>query len=183
MVQALNPPVIQAALTLADFLALPETKPASEFMDGEIVQKPMPQGKHSAIRSELIQKLAHSFPELRCTFDGRSIVPDITVFKTDRIPRDPDSTVANDFDIAPDWTIEILSPDQSQTKVVKNIVHCLKNGTTIGWLIDPADRTIFAYYPNGTMKIFDTPEAQLPVPEFAQSIALTVGDIFGWLTN
>jgi Uma2 family endonuclease len=123
MVQALNPPVIQAALTLADFLALPETKPASEFMDGEIVQKPMPQGKHSAIRSELIQKLAHSFPELRCTFDGRSIVPDITVFKTDRIPRDPDGTVANDFDIAPDWTIEILSPDQSQTKVVKNRLY------------------------------------------------------------
>jgi Uma2 family endonuclease len=183
MVQALNPPVIQAALTLADFLALPETKPASEFMDGEIVQKPMPQGKHSAIRSELIQKLARAFPELRCTFSGRSIVPDITVFKTDRIPRDPDGTVANDFDIAPDWTIEILSPDQSQTKVVKNIVHCLKNGTTIGWLIDPADRTIFAYYPNGTMEIFDTPEARLPVPEFAQSIALTVGDIFGWLTN
>jgi Uma2 family endonuclease len=201
MVQALNPPVTQAALTLADFLALPETKPASEFIDGEISQKPMPKGKHSIVQRELTftidrpltaQKLARAFPELRCTYpagsrnsvyDGRSIVPDITVFKTDRIPRDPDGTVANDFDIAPDWTIEILSPDQSHTKVVKNIVHCLKNGTTIGWLIDPADRTIFAYYPNGTMEIFDTPEARLPVPEFAQSIGLTVGEIFGWLTN
>jgi Uma2 family endonuclease len=192
MVQALNPPVIQTTLTLADFLALPETKPASEFIDGEISQKPMPKGKHSIVQRELTftidrpltaQKLARAFPELRCSFGGRSIVPDITVFKTDRIPRDPDGTVANDFEIAPDWTIEILSPDQSQTKVVKNIVHCLKNGTTIGWLIDPADRTIFAYYPNGTMEIFDTPKAQLPVPEFAQSIELTVGDIFGWLTN
>jgi Uma2 family endonuclease len=192
MVQALNPPVIQAALTLADFLALPETKPASEFIDGEIAQKPMPKGKHSIVQRELTftidrpltaQKLARAFPELRCSFGGRSIVPDITVFKTDRIPRDPDGTVANDFDIAPDWTIEILSPDQSQTKVVKNIVHCLKNGTTIGWLIDPADRTVFAYYPNGTMEIFDAPEAHLPVPEFAQSVELTVGDIFGWLAN
>jgi hypothetical protein len=34
-------------LTLEDFLALPETKPASEFIDGKIIQKPMPQGKHS----------------------------------------------------------------------------------------------------------------------------------------
>jgi Uma2 family endonuclease len=192
MVQALNPPVIQTTLTLANFLALPETKPASEFIDGEISQKPMPKGKHSIVQRELTftidrpltaQKLARAFPELRCSFGGRSIVPDITIFKTDRIPRDPDGTVANDFDIAPDWTIEILSPDQSQTKVVKNIVHCLKNGTTIGWLIDPADRTIFAYYPNGTMEIFDAPEAQLPVPEFAQSVELTVGDIFGWLAN
>jgi Uma2 family endonuclease len=192
MVQALNPPVIQTTLTLANFLALPETKPASEFIDGEISQKPMPKGKHSIVQRELTftidrpltaQKLARAFPELRCSFGGRSIVPDITIFKTDRIPRDPDGTVANDFDIAPDWTIEILSPDQSQTKVVKNIVHCLKNGTTIGWLIDPADRTIFAYYPNGMMEIFDAPEARLPVPEFAQSIGLTVGEIFGWLTN
>jgi len=30
-------------LTLEEFLTLPETKPASEFINGEIVQKPMPQ--------------------------------------------------------------------------------------------------------------------------------------------
>ncbi len=32
-------------LTLAEFLQLPETKPASEYFDGQIIQKPMPQGK------------------------------------------------------------------------------------------------------------------------------------------
>jgi Uma2 family endonuclease len=179
-------------MTLTDFLAIPETKPASEFINGKIVQKPMPQGKHSAIRSELLQaidrplkaqKLARAFPELRCTFGGRSILPDVSVFKTDRIPRDPDGTVANDFEIAPDWTIEILSPDQRHTKVVKNIVHCLQHGTLLGWLIDPEDRTVFTYHPNGTMEIFDEPEARLPVPEFAQSIELTVGDVFGWLAT
>jgi Uma2 family endonuclease len=35
-------------LTLAEFLQLPETKPASEYIDGQIIQKPMPQGKHIA---------------------------------------------------------------------------------------------------------------------------------------
>jgi Uma2 family endonuclease len=190
MVQALRPPITQIALTLEAFLAMPETKPASEFIDGEIFQKPMPKGKHSIVQRELTftidrpltaQKLARAFPELRCTFGGRSIVPDVSVFKTDRIPRDPDGTVANDFEIAPDWTIEILSPDQSQTKVVKNIVHCLQHGTTLGWLIDPADRTIFIYHPDGPIEVFDKPEAQLPVPEFARTIELTVGDVFGWL--
>jgi Uma2 family endonuclease len=34
--------------TLEAFLQLPETKPASEYLDGQIIQKPMPQGKHSA---------------------------------------------------------------------------------------------------------------------------------------
>jgi Uma2 family endonuclease len=32
-------------LTLEEFLKLPETKPASEYIDGEIIQKPMPKGK------------------------------------------------------------------------------------------------------------------------------------------
>jgi Uma2 family endonuclease len=40
-------------LTLAEFLQLPETKPASEYTDGQILQKPMPQEEHSAIQTEL----------------------------------------------------------------------------------------------------------------------------------
>jgi Uma2 family endonuclease len=39
--------------TLESFLALLETKPASEYIDGKIVQKPMPQGKHSLLRMKL----------------------------------------------------------------------------------------------------------------------------------
>ncbi len=192
MVQALNPPVTQPVLTLEAFLAMPETKPASEFVDGEIVQKPMPKGKHSIVQRELTftidrplsaENLAQAFPELRCSFGGRSVVPDVSVFTTQRIPRDPDGTIANDFLVAPDWTIEILSPDQSHTKVVKNILHCLKHGATMGWLIDPDDRTVFIYYPNGTMVIVDEPEMQLPMPEFAQSLELTVGEVFGWLAK
>ena len=46
MVQTPTKPV-----TLDEFLKLPETKPASEFIDGQIIQKPMPQGKHSSVRS------------------------------------------------------------------------------------------------------------------------------------
>jgi Uma2 family endonuclease len=192
MVQALNPPVTQPSLTLEAFLAMPETKPASEFVDGEIVQKPMPKGKHSIVQRELTftldrplsaQNLAQAFPELRCSFGRRSVVPDVSVFTIERIPRDPDGTIANDFLIAPDWTIEILSPDQSQTKVVKNIVHCLKHGAAMGWLIDPDDRTVFVYYPNGGMAIFDAPDDRLPMPEFAQSLELSVGEVFGWLAK
>ena len=83
MVQASRLPTIPSILTLDDFLALPETQPASEFIDGEIVQKPMPQGKHSAIQSELVPtinsklrgvKIARAFTELRCSFGDRAIV-------------------------------------------------------------------------------------------------------------
>nr|WP_313887541.1 Uma2 family endonuclease [Nodosilinea sp. LEGE 07088] len=38
-------------ITLEEFLDLPETKPASEYIDGQIIPKPMPQGKHSTIQT------------------------------------------------------------------------------------------------------------------------------------
>jgi Uma2 family endonuclease len=89
--------------------------------------------------------------------------------------------VANVFAIAPDWTIEILSPDQSQTKVVKNILHALKHGALMGWLIDPEEQTVFVYRSKQEVEIFDEMDQQLPMPEFAQDLQLTIGELFGWL--
>ena len=37
-------------MTLEEFLKLPETKPASEYIEGEIIQKPMPKTKHSCLQ-------------------------------------------------------------------------------------------------------------------------------------
>ena len=77
-------------ITLQEFLQLPETKPASEFINGRIYRQPMPQGKHSRLHLKLCnainqvaeeQQIALAFPKLRCTFGGRSIVPDVTLFQ------------------------------------------------------------------------------------------------------
>lgn len=187
MVQLSSPP-----LTLEAFLALPETKPASEFIDGQIIQKPMPQGKHSTLQSELVpaintvlkpQHIARAYTELRCTFGGRSIVPDIAVFRWEHIPRDAKGHVANLFNCAPDWTIEILPPDQSQTKVVRNILHCLAHGTQMGWLIDPEEEVVFIYWPDRPLTLFATPSDRLPVPNFAAPLTLTIGQLFSWLAE
>ncbi len=177
-------------LTLEEFLELPETKPASEYINGEIVQKPMPQGKHSILQRELSfvltatfrsERMAQAFPELRCTFGGRSIVPDIAVFRTQRIPRDRNGDVANVFNCHPDWTIEILSPKQSQTKVIRNILHCLNNGTDMGWLLDPDESCLFVYGADKSVQVFEEADGVLPVPEFARAVRLTVGEILAWL--
>jgi Uma2 family endonuclease len=175
---------------LEAFLQLAETKPASEFVDGKIIQKPVPQGEHSTLQRCLTQyfddrlnpdKIAHAYPELRCNFGGRSIVPDITVFCWPNIPRQSNGRVANRFNRPPDWTIEILSPDQSHTKVTRNIVHCLDHGTAMGWIIDPEESCIFVYEPNQTPRFFDALEMVLPMPSFASGIELTVQQIFAWL--
>ncbi|WP_414574632.1 Uma2 family endonuclease [Anabaena sp. CCY 9402-a] len=174
-------------LTLEEFLQLPETKPASEYINGHIIQKSMPQGEHSTIQGELIitingvtkpQKIARAFPELRCIFAGRAIVPDVAVFVWDRIPRNENGGIANIFALAPDWIIEILSPGQSQTKVIAKILHSLKNGTQMGWLIDPTERVVFVYFSNQPPELFDQVEHLLPVPSFASDLQLTVGNSF-----
>jgi Uma2 family endonuclease len=150
-------------LSLEEFLKLPETKPASEYINGQIIQKPMPQGKHSKLQVKLVtavnevtksRKIALAFPELRCTFGGCSIVPDIAVFAWERIPIDENGDVAKVFPVAPDWTIEILSPDQSPTRVIGNILHCLKQGCRMGWLIDPDERSLLIYPPGQQPEIF-----------------------------
>jgi Uma2 family endonuclease len=150
----------------------------------------MPQGKHSLLRLELIRfinsmlmesSIAIAFPELRCTIGGRSIVPDVVILENKNIPKDDDGEIANVVTTAPNWVIEILSPDQSTTKVIKNIIHCLECGTEVGWLIDPAEKTIFIYQPDRQVQIVDILDKELLVPTFADSVKLTAGEIFNWL--
>ena len=98
-------------ITLEEFLSRSEIKPAAEFLNGQIISKPMPQGEHSRLQVKLCtninlitesQQIAYAFPELRCTFGGASIVPDVSVFRWDRIPRQPSGRVANRFESYPD---------------------------------------------------------------------------------
>ena len=112
-------------ISLEEFLLLPETKPASEYVGGEIYQKAMPLGKHSTLQTKFsstinqvgkTQKLAYAFPELRCTFAGCAVVPDLAVFEWSRIPVGANGEIQDIFNIAPDWIIEILSPTESCTR-------------------------------------------------------------------
>jgi Uma2 family endonuclease len=182
--------VPEKIITLQEFLKLPETKPASEYINGQVIQKPMPQGKHSIIQGEFVsainavvkkRRVACAFPELRCTFDGRSIVPDVAVFAWNRIPTEDNGDIANVFPIYPDWTIEILSPEQSPIKVTGNILHCLNNGCQMGWLVDPDGRSILIFPPGRQPELLQESQERLPVPNLVPGLQLTVGDIFGWL--
>lgn len=176
------------SLTLAEFLEHPESKPALEYINGTIVEKPMPQGEHSRLQYKLClaintvaetAKIACAFPELRCTFGGRSLVPDIAVFRWDRLPRTDTGKIANRFELHPDWVIEILSPDQSHSQVLDKLLHCSQAGTALGWLINPAEESIWVIREHQRIDLFTT-DAQLPILEGIE-LQLSVSEILGWL--
>jgi Uma2 family endonuclease len=175
--------------TLEMFLQLPETKPASEFIDGAVIQKPMPQGEHSLIQTTFCEtinqitkppKIAMAFPELRCVFGSDVIVPDVAVFRWERIPRNASGRIANRFEVHPDWAIEILSPEQSQTKVLGKLLHCSQHGTELGWLVDPEDESILIIFPQQRVQLLKG-ESQLPILS-GIDLQLTVNQVFAWLT-
>jgi Uma2 family endonuclease len=176
------------SLTLAEFLQLPETKPASEYIDGHIIQKPMPKGRHSRLQGKLCAtvnqvaenaKIAYAFPELRCSFGGRSIVPDVAVFRWERIPFTTEGSVPDNFDLPPDWTIEILSPEQRPNKVLGNMLHCLEHGSQLGWFVDPDDLSILYLRPQQQPTLCRS-EQRLPVfPDL--ELTLSASQVFGWL--
>lgn len=175
-------------LTLQAFLQQPETIPASEYIDGEVIQKPMPKGRHSRLQGKLCaainevaedQKIAYAFPELRCSFGTHSIVPDIAVFRWDRIPFTTTGSVPDNFDLAPDWTIEILSPDQRANKVLGNILYCLEHGSHLGWFIDPDDLSVLFLRSQQQPALYLSDQVIPVLPDL--DLKLTVNQIFSWL--
>ncbi len=176
--------------TLQEFLALPETKPASEFINGQITQKPVPKLPHSTLQIQIAslinrmaqpQKLAFAFPALRCTFAGMSIVPDIVVLRWQNIPFQADGSVADEFNAIPDWLIEIVSPSQSPLAVMNKMGTAITSGVELGWLILPHKKTILVYTGD------DIPEMkqgrdQLPVLSVISDWQITADEILQLLS-
>ncbi|WP_072620251.1 Uma2 family endonuclease [Spirulina major] len=185
-------PTTAAPLSLEAFLETAdlETSSAWEYIDGAAHQKPMPQPHHSRLQLKLATAINHSaeslaiaaaFPELRCTFGGRSLVPDIAVLRWANIPFTPTGELNTAAILTPpDWTIEILSPGQSTTKVMSNILFCLAAGSELGWLIDPGDRAVLTLHPPQQITIYRDDQ---PLPTLSDlALDLTVNQLFQWLT-
>ena len=142
MVQSIAP------LPLNDFLAQPdiESSPAWELIAGRAIQKAMPTLFHSRLQRNLVNYINsrtnqyEAIQELRCLVPPYSPVPDIAIIKCDRLS-DEDGA----FNGAPDWLIEIRSPDQGTLDLQNKILHCLSNGTRLAWLIDLARQQVWVW--------------------------------------
>ena len=180
---------IQRSLTLEEFLALPEEEPSLEFIEGRIEAKVSPQQKHSVIQVRLGDSLnrfaepaqkGFAFSELRCTFAGRSIVPDIVFLLSAHIVTDAQGEILNETFLVPDIHIEIISPDQSAKSAREKLAHSTSNGCALGWLIDPEKKRVEVYRPGQPAESLAL-DGDLDGEPVLPGYRLPVATVFGWL--
>ncbi len=130
-------------MTEKEYLALPEEKPYLEYVDGVVLQKPMPNIEHTLLTGHLIIELGlyarrtggHVGPEARTRFtDGANYrLPDVSYWSSPGRP-------ANDS--VPTLAIEVRSPGQTMGELREKCRFFRRNGVEVAWLADPESRTV-----------------------------------------
>ncbi len=126
-----------------EYLALPEEKPYLEYIDGVVLQKPMPNKSHSRLVKLLILAIAayeqkhggDSGPEQRVALPDRSgyRIPDTAFWAPGR---------DNGDDSVPSLAVEVRSPGQTMAELRRKCRSFRANGVDVCWLVDPVSRTV-----------------------------------------
>jgi Uma2 family endonuclease len=178
--------ITQRTLTLEQFLQLPEAEPALEYIDGVVTQKASPHGPHSTAQYRIAErinrhaeprKLAFAFPELREVFGGSSPVPDVSVFRWDRIQRDVRGWAEGRFSAPPDIAIEIASPGQTVRALMARCRWYVEHGVIIAVLVRTSNETVTMVrhgQPDEVLRGADRIDLSPVLPDFE----LTVQELF-----
>ena len=171
-------------VTVEEFLAMEETKPYLELINGEVVPKAMPGPKHSAAvfeLSRLIGNYLHDNPvargdtELRHRerAEERVFLPDVCVTLRSKWPKNAEGPI----EVMPDLAIEILSPDDRTSRVQERIDFYLRVGTSLLWVIDPELETAAVYRP-GKAQEFHRAAGILSADPILPGFELDLADFF-----
>jgi Uma2 family endonuclease len=131
-------------------LPIPETKPATELIDGLLVRKMSPYGLHARVQRIVASALGNWSDELgrgrvgtEWDFDltpagerTNRLVPDVAFLSYARVPYEDDEDAQVPV-IAPDVAVEILSQGQTLENSHRRIAIFLACGAKLVVLIDP----------------------------------------------
>ncbi len=177
--------IAERTLTLEEFLKLPEEEPALEYLDGVITQKMSPQADHGWVQFWLAERfnqtarpgqLGRAFPETRFSTGQWAPVPDVSFYTRDRI-RPVARRKLGDFREPPDIAVEIVSPDQSVSSLVRKCLRYLAVGVRVALLVDPDDESIFDFRPGQPMRVLRG-EDRLDLDEILPGFELTARELF-----
>ena len=179
-------------MTLDEFLELPETEPASEFMYGRIVQKDMPSTLHALITSRVIflmQLYLHAAGIRAYVMDnarhaqrdeGRAYLPDVELVLRENMPKDRRTLQRGPIEMRPDIAIEVLSPGTGAGRLADRVAFFLRAGVPLTWIIDPIERSLTAFRPSQPSSYHEAPDAVDGAPVLP-GFKLDLTELFGFL--
>ena len=141
-------------------MEIPETKPATELIDGRLVQKMSPKRRHQALekrwvnaltawadgRGDVLHEWRHEFRAPGHSF--ASLVPDVAYLSQAALDElGPAASEAPPR--APEIAVEILSAGESERYVAWKIGAYLAAGTRVVFVVDPPKRTVVAHARDG----------------------------------
>jgi Uma2 family endonuclease len=147
------PPWVGQRMTLEQFLALPAVKPNLEFTDGLVTQKMAAKPTHGSLQQYLAaafnqfagpRRLGLAFTETRFVTPTWAPVPDVSYYRRGRVHR-RGKRPPSDFHEPPDIAVEIVSPGQSVTELIKKCLRFTALGSQVALLVDPDEETVLAF--------------------------------------
>jgi Uma2 family endonuclease len=142
-------------LSLAEFLARPETDPPEEYHEGLIVPRPPLAPRERWLRSDLATLLygwARASRQgavaagVRCLLGGAVYVPDIVYFAP-RPSGSPPAPAGGALREPPDLAVEVCPSAVDPQWFHARLEDFLARGVQAGWLIDPAEETVTVFGP------------------------------------
>ena len=178
-------------VSLAEFLALPETEPPSELWDGEVIQKAAPSFNHGTLSSYVIQQLRSYLERTR---EGRVVnevrhvqrteesvyLPDVNVVLRDHVPSSPEERRRGPVELVPDLAIEILSPSESAGRILQRADFYMRVRVPLTWFIDPDTHTVTVYRPGTQPRVHQPPDfidAQPVLRDFTLDLAALFNEV------
>ncbi len=142
--------------TLKDFLAIPPHERFHEILEGELVRKAMPSGKHGLVQGRLRELLGgydEGSPrkqpggwllmtevEIMLPRD-QPVRPDLVGWRVERMPEVPDEFPIR---LRPDWVCEVVSPSDPRRDTVIKYRDYAKAGIPYYWLVDLKQKALTA---------------------------------------
>lgn len=170
-------------VSLETFLAMEETKPYPELVDGEVVPKPMPTQVHGRLVMRLGARLLNY---LDSTGEGavetevrhvdrdeeRVYLPDLSV----HLGHEP-SVAAGPVERPPAIAAEVVSPDDRWGRVAERVAFYLRTGTQLVWIVDPGEQQVVVYRPRSEPEL-RTRAQMLDARPVLADFTLSIDDLF-----
>jgi Uma2 family endonuclease len=178
--------VSKPMMTAQELEHMPRGDERRELVSGELIRMAPVGREHGAIAVRLAARLLE-FVEPRglgevgvevgyvLSRDPDTVrAPDVSFVAASRVPPGaPKGFVSG----APDLAIEIVSPDDTASQLDLKVQEYLTAGASLVWIVHPATRTITAYRPDGTARVFRSSD-RLEGEDAISGFELPVQDVF-----